>query len=64
MLELSKFSGLLDEVLDMDSVDTMEFRIKPDFDEQLAEIGERMKAIESNMSKQLSKVRFRAWFYG
>ena len=57
MLELSKFSGLLDEVLDMDSVDTMEFRIKPDFDEQLAEIGERMKAIETNMSKQLSKVR-------
>ena len=56
MLELSKFSGLLDEVLDMDSVDTMEFRIKPDFDEQLAEIGERMKAIETNMSKLLSKV--------
>ena len=56
MLALSNFSALVEEVLDMDSVDTMEFLIKPDFDDGLAEIGEQMKEIESKMGKELSKV--------
>ena len=56
MLELGKFSSLVEEVLDMDSVDSLEFLIKGDFDEGLADIGERMKELEKQMSKQLSRV--------
>lgn len=55
-MDLNKYSGLIDEVLDMDTVDSLEFRVKPDFDEGLAEIGQRMKELESLMSKQLTKV--------
>ena len=56
MLDLSKFSALIEEVLDMNSVDTMEFLIKPDFDEGLADIGEQMRELESKMSKEHTKV--------
>ena len=46
MLDLSKYSALIEEVLDMNSVDSMEFLIKPDFDEDLADIRERMGQME------------------
>lgn len=56
MLELSKFSELVEEVLDFDSIESMEFLIKPDFDDGLADIRDRMKSLKANMSKQLNKV--------
>jgi len=61
MFELAKFSALVDEVLDMASIENLEFRVKPDFDEQLSEIGQRMTELERLMGKQISKVRTPKW---
>ncbi|KAF6017211.1 MSH2 [Bugula neritina] len=54
--DLSKFSALIEEVLDMDSVKTMEFLVRADFEEALGEIGEQMKALEKGMDRELQKV--------
>ncbi|XP_067950413.1 DNA mismatch repair protein Msh2-like [Watersipora subatra] len=55
MFGLSKFSALLEEVLDMDTVESMEFLIKPEFDEGLAEIGEQLRDLQARMERELVK---------
>jgi DNA mismatch repair protein MSH2 len=54
--DLKKFEELVEEVLDLESVENGEYLIKAEFDENLNEVRKEMNQIEAKMKKELKKI--------
>lgn len=53
--ELSMFKQMVEQIIDIDSIEKGEFLIKASFDDQLQDMKRNMDALESKIRKQLSR---------
>lgn len=53
--DMAKFQEMVESTLDMTLVDRGEFLIKPEFDEELQGLREKMNSLEEDIKKQLTK---------
>ncbi|XP_076445659.1 DNA mismatch repair protein Msh2-like [Babylonia areolata] len=56
LLDFSKFQEMVETTLDLSMVDQHEFVIKPDFDENLAALREKITELEDSIKGQLNRV--------
>lgn len=53
LVDLEKFEQMVEQVLDLESIEKGEYLIKADFDEKLGSIKEKMDSIEEKMKQEL-----------
>ncbi|XP_071801096.1 DNA mismatch repair protein Msh2-like [Asterias amurensis] len=55
LLDFAKYQQMVETTIDLDQVKNHEFLIKPDFDEELTNLREKMDGLENNIQAQLGK---------
>lgn len=56
LVDFIKFQEMIESTLDMEQVENHEFMIKPEFDETLTALREKLDEVESDIKAQLNKV--------